>query len=150
MIELEIRQRVVAEARTWIGTPYAHCQDVKGYGVDCGMILVRVFVDCGVIPRFDPRPYQHDFHLHRGEEFYRQFALDRGRRVATPQIGDVMLFRLGRCYSHGALVSRREPLTVVHAVMDYRRVVEEEIATAPQLVDRLASALFVDLIGAAA
>lgn len=30
------RAAVVAEARSWIGTPYHNCADVKGAGVDCG------------------------------------------------------------------------------------------------------------------
>jgi cell wall-associated NlpC family hydrolase len=44
------RATVVAEARSWIRTPYHNCADVKGAGVDCGMLLVRVFVDTGLMP----------------------------------------------------------------------------------------------------
>ena len=42
-----MREKIVAEARSWIGTPYHNCADIKGVGVDCGMLLVRVFVDLG-------------------------------------------------------------------------------------------------------
>lgn len=35
-----LRDRVVAEARSWIGTPFLHQQSLKGVGVDCiGVIL---------------------------------------------------------------------------------------------------------------
>ena len=61
------RQQIVAEARSWIGTRYHACADAKGTGVDCGMLLVRVFVDCGLVAPFDPRPYPIDWHLHRSE-----------------------------------------------------------------------------------
>ena len=40
------RAAVVAEARSWIGTPYHHAADVKGHGVDCAMLLIRVYCDC--------------------------------------------------------------------------------------------------------
>jgi cell wall-associated NlpC family hydrolase len=36
------RAAVVAEARTWIKTPWRHMADIKGAGVDCAMLLVRV------------------------------------------------------------------------------------------------------------
>ena len=50
-----MREKIVAEARSWIGTPYHNCADIKGVGVDCGMLLVRVYVDTGVVPPFDHR-----------------------------------------------------------------------------------------------
>jgi hypothetical protein len=33
-----------------------NCTDLKGVGVDCGMLIVRVFVDTGLCAPFDPRP----------------------------------------------------------------------------------------------
>jgi len=75
------RAAVVAEARRWIGTPYHHQADVLGAGVDCGMLLVRVYVDTGVVPPFDPRPYSVQWHLHREDERYLGFLLERGTEV---------------------------------------------------------------------
>jgi cell wall-associated NlpC family hydrolase len=43
------RAAVVAEAKTWIGTPYHHAADVKGHGVDCAMLLVRIYGDLGLV-----------------------------------------------------------------------------------------------------
>lgn len=129
MIESEIAQRaaVVAEARSWIGTPYHNCADIKGVGVDCGMLLVRVFVDCGLCPPFDPRPYPIDWHLHRSEERYLGFLFDRSAEAAEPQPGDVMVLRYGRCYSHGGIVTRSAPVTLVHAFHPARCVLEEPV-----------------------
>ncbi len=79
--EAEQRAAVVAEARSWIGTRYHNCADVKGAGVDCGMLLVRVFVDTGLCQPFDPRPYPPDWHLHRSEERYLGFLFDRCHEV---------------------------------------------------------------------
>ena len=61
------RAMVVAEARSWIGTPYHHAADIKGKngGADCAMLLVRVYCDLGLVEKFDPRPYTRDWFLHR-------------------------------------------------------------------------------------
>jgi NlpC/P60 family putative phage cell wall peptidase len=130
MTDIEAAQRaaVVAQARSWIGTPYHNCADIKGVGVDCGMLLVRVFVDTGLCPPFDPRPYPPDWHLHRGEEKYLEFIFDRGRPVAEPRPGDVAVFRYGRTFSHGGIVTSAKPFTLVHASNDARRVIEEIVA----------------------
>jgi cell wall-associated NlpC family hydrolase len=129
------RAAVVTAARAWIGTPYHNCADIKGVGVDCGMLLVRVFVDTGLCPPFDPRPYPVDWHLHRSEERYLGFIFDRAREVDRAQPGDVMVLRYGRCYSHGGIVTRSSPLAVVHAYYPARRVLEEEIERNAVLVD---------------
>ncbi len=138
MTESEGQQRaaIVADARTWIRTPYHNCADIKGVGVDCGMLLVRVFVDTGLVPPFDPRPYPIDWHLHRDDERYLSFIFDRAREVAEPQPGDVMVVRYGRCYSHGGIVTNAKPLKIAHAFHPARMVLEEEVERNGQLSAR--------------
>jgi cell wall-associated NlpC family hydrolase len=126
--EAEQRAAVVAAARSWVGTPYHNMADVKGVGVDCGMLLVRVFVDCGLTPAFDPRPYAFDAHLHRSDEGYLGKVLARAGEVTAPAPGDAMLFHFGRCYSHGGIVTAADPLTIVHAFYQTRCVVEDIVA----------------------
>jgi hypothetical protein len=125
------RVLVVKEARKWIGTPYYAQGSVRGVGVDCGMLLVRVFIDTGLCEPFDPRPYPDDWHLHKSDEKYLGFIFDRAREVSEPEPGDVMVFRFGRCYSHGAIVTRKRPLTIIHAFQPARLVLEEDVATNP-------------------
>jgi NlpC/P60 family putative phage cell wall peptidase len=121
------RLTVVAAARSWIGTPYHHAADIKHVGVDCAMILVRVYCDLGLVEPFDPRPYTKDWFVHRNEERYMGFLLARAHEVATPQPGDVVLFKLGRCFAHGGIVSQADPLKLIHAYSPARSVIEEEI-----------------------
>ena len=137
MNDIEAKQRaaIVAEVRSWIGTPYHNCADIKGVGVDCGMLIVRVFVDAGLCAPFDPRPYPADWHLHRSEERYLGFIFDRCAEVETPQAGDVMVLRFGRCYSHGGIITAAVPLTLAHAYHPARRVVEDEIGRSGTLSD---------------
>jgi cell wall-associated NlpC family hydrolase len=129
------RAAVVTEARSWIGTPYHNCADIKGVGVDCGMLLVRVFVDLKLCPPFDPRPYPVDWHLHRSDERYLGFIFDRSAEAAEPLPGDVMVFRYGRCYSHGGIVTAAAPLRIVHAYYQARMVIEDEVARNAVLAD---------------
>ena len=127
------RRVIVREARSWVRTPYHKQGDIKGIGVDCGMLLVRVFVDTGLCEPFDPRPYADDWYLHRSEERYLGFIFDRAKEVAAPLPGDVMVFRYGRCFSHGG-ISRTDtsPLTIVHGLNQPALVVlEEEVARRP-------------------
>lgn len=133
MSECYQRALIIKEARSWLGTPYHSCADVRGAGVDCGMLLVRVFVDTGLCESFDPRPYAEDWHLHRSEEKYLGFVVERLKEVAEPQPGDVVVFRYGRCYSHGAIITKVVPLTIIHAFQPAGLVFEEEVSSNPAL-----------------
>ena len=128
MTESEERAAVVAEARSWIKTPWHHMAAAKGAGVDCAMLLARVYINVGLVPEFDPRPYPPDWYLHRSEERFMGILLARSRQVEKPEVGDVMLLRVGRCFSHGAIVTKLEPLTIVHSFQPVGSVVEEEAA----------------------
>jgi cell wall-associated NlpC family hydrolase len=125
---MDQRSIVVDEARRWLGTPY-HCQaDVRGAGVDCAMLIVRVFVDSGLCEAFDPRPYSDDWFLHRSDERYLGFVFNYCAEVQGACPGDVIVFRYGRCYSHGGIVTVADPLTIIHAYQPARRVIEEIVA----------------------
>ena len=104
----EARDRVVAEALSWVGTPYRPAPRVKGGagGVDCLTFVVEVFERAGVIPHYEVPFYPQDWHLHREDERYLAGVLDHARAIAgPPDPGDVVLFRFGRCYAHGGIVT---------------------------------------------
>ncbi len=146
-VEAAQRAAVVTEARSWLGTPYHHAADVRGHGVDCAMILVRVYCDLEFVESFDPRPYTRDWMLHRDEERYLGFLLDRARAVEEPRLGDIILFRVGRCYAHGGIVTRPDPLTIIHAFAPARAVIEDEVGRIPDLARRLPNAKFASYWG---
>jgi cell wall-associated NlpC family hydrolase len=97
-------ESVVAEALTWLNTPYHHHGRLKGVGTDCAMLLCEVYRVCGLIPFIDPRPYPPDWHLHRGEERYLHWVEDYADPVESPAPGDVALYKFGRAVSHGGIV----------------------------------------------
>lgn len=133
----EQRAAVVAAARKWIGTPFHDGADVIDVGVDCGMLIVRVFVDLGLVAPFDPRPYPPDWMIHRGPDHYLTWLAATAREVLTPKPGDIAVFRYGRCMGHGGIVSEPAPdLRLVHAYADWRMVVEDSFTQNPQLTKR--------------
>ena len=126
------REAVLAQARRWIGTPYHHQADVVGAGVDCGMLLVRVFVDAGCVPAFDPRAgagYSNEWFLHRDEERYLSFVQAYAEPVASPLPGDIVVFVHGRTFSHGGIVVAW-PL-IIHASAPAECVLLENVEQSP-------------------
>lgn len=75
-----MRRAVVAEALTWLRTPYHHAARIKGVGVDCAQFLIAVYAATGLIDDFTPDRYPPDWHLHRtAGGFYRWCLTGRGR-----------------------------------------------------------------------
>ena len=105
MSHTEERGAVVAEAMTWLRTPYHHHARVKGVGVDCAQLPIAVYSAVGIIEPIAP-DYSEQWMLHRAEEQYlgwvRKFAREIPREVAGP--GDFAVWRFGRTYSHGAII----------------------------------------------
>ncbi len=114
--EAEARAALITEGLSWLGTPFRDCADVKGPSgaVDCAMMLCRSFVDTGNAAPFDPRPYSPRHMLHSDEQkFLGWIEKLGGIEVATPRIGDVVVWQFGRSFCHGGLlINSRE---VVHA-----------------------------------
>lgn len=115
--EAKARVEIIQEALSWCGTPFVNCGDVKGPNgaIDCAMLLVRCYVDTGRLVGFDPRPYPPQWHLHNGEERFLGWIVDRlgALEIKTPRLGDVLVYKWGRCYAHGAILINSEE--IVHA-----------------------------------
>lgn len=130
-------------ARRWVGTPYHHRGAIRGVGVDCARILIEVYAEAGLIERFDPGKYTRDWHLHRGEERYLE-TIERysgspvredasialwGEEGYVPPIGDILVWRVGRTFSHSAIVT--DWPRVVHASAPSRVVEEVSVLNTP-------------------
>ncbi|QIB35101.1 NlpC/P60 family protein [Ancylobacter pratisalsi] len=95
MAESDLRTRLIAEARDWIGTPYRHRASCKGHGTDC-LGLVRGVWRQVLGPEPETLPaYAPDWAAAtRAEQM-----MEAGRRhlrpvpVADIMPGDVLLFR---------------------------------------------------------
>ena len=76
------------------------------------------------LPIIDLPKYLMQWHLHRGEEMYLKYVLDLGaKEVVRPEPGDFALWRMGRLFSHGAIVL--EWPRVIHAVNPFGVVISD-------------------------
>jgi NlpC/P60 family putative phage cell wall peptidase len=131
------RTEIVAEARSWIGTPYLHQASLKGVGCDCLGLLRGVWRALyGAEPELMPA-YARDWaEAARGETLAQ--ALGRHlTAVADAQFtpGDVLLFRWrsGFVAKHAAIATA--PDRMVHA---HDGAAVAEVALAPWWRRRLA------------
>jgi NlpC/P60 family putative phage cell wall peptidase len=114
---MELRDRIIAETFTWVGTRYHDQACVKGAGVDCAMLLVGVARAVGLVdPAWQPPVYSPEWHLHNNQEVLLDTLRRMGcqeRDIVARQPGDILVFRYGRVASHcGVLVG---PDYLVHA-----------------------------------
>lgn len=143
MTPQEARERlaVVNAARRWIGTPYHHRASVLGAGVDCAQLLRCAYLEAGLITDFEQPLYNCDWHLHRNEEKYLAVvesyapAIDDDIRslnerpdlVVAP--GDILMWRVGRTFSHAAIVS--DWPFIIHSYLPSRMVEEVDMRGTP-------------------
>jgi NlpC/P60 family putative phage cell wall peptidase len=101
------RSAIVAEARSWIGTPYHHQASVKGVGCDCLGLVRGVWRELvGREPEAVPS-YSSDW----GEASAEEAMLAAARRhmieidAAEAAAGDVLVFRMrpGRVAKHAGI-----------------------------------------------
>lgn len=125
----EERAAVIAEARTWINTAFAHQQKCKGAGVDCGYLLAEIYrVAIPGWPGLDFGNYGPQWMMHKDEDanFYVGIVQEHCVPMDHPDSGDIVLFKFGRGYSHGGIVVSWPE--IIHAdARTAKRVVRENV-----------------------
>jgi len=139
-IEMEERRRVVAEAMTWVGTPYRVAANVKGAGIDCAMILIEVYAAAGIIEWRDPRPYPPDYYLHNKSPRYLNEVGMHAREIKREElnIGDTVLFKFGHAPAHSGIIIDMNGLTMVHSYKG-RGCIVDDLEKTPWLLSRVDS-----------
>ncbi|MBK5934239.1 NlpC/P60 family putative phage cell wall peptidase [Rhodovulum imhoffii] len=126
--------RVLREARCWIGTPYCHQAAMKGAGTDClGLVRGIWWALYGREPEIVPA-YTPDWAEPQAQEVLWQAARRHLREKPVPQAapGDVLLFRMraGAVAKHLGIQGRiGAQASFVHAY-DGHGVVESALGTA--------------------
>jgi hypothetical protein len=81
-IEIQQRDAVVVEARTWLRTPYHTMGRVKGAGCDCYTLLLEVFGKIGLFTDKDEDVfYPRDWFLHARNDHYKVRILRHAREM---------------------------------------------------------------------
>ena len=129
---MTVAQRVIVEARGWIGTPYQHQCSTRGAGTDCLGLLRGIWrAVLGAEPEPVP-PYTDDWAEPSGQEVLmaaaRRWLVPKPLHAAEP--GDVLLFRMQdrAIAKHLGLQSARDPARFIHAYTGHG-VIESPLST---------------------
>jgi cell wall-associated NlpC family hydrolase len=128
-LEREQRDRVDEVAISWIGTPYHHHNHVKHVGVDCAHLLIAVYAEAGLIEDFDPGYYPSQFFMHSKEERFLKIVEQYAHEVDRPEVGDVVIYRMGHVYAHGAIVVKPAWPAIIHAHARFKFVARDDGAS---------------------
>jgi cell wall-associated NlpC family hydrolase len=136
------REQVVAEARTWLGTPWVHQHRAKGHAVDCAGLIIGVARALGLVsedfevPGYGTQPDGRLLDL--CQRFMRPVARD------NMQPGDVVVVAVDKDPQHLGIVTpyRGESLAMIHATSTGQRgVVESRLVFTPVFQFRAAFVL---------
>ncbi|WP_244321761.1 NlpC/P60 family protein [Burkholderia reimsis] len=115
------RAEFVAEARTWLHTPFKAQGRLKGIGVDCGGLVVCVAKSFG-LTEFDVSGYK----LRMGESLATYCEANMQRvALADADAADVLLFQWNGTPSHVAILTDRDH--VIHAFVPNKEVIEHRL-----------------------
>ncbi len=120
------RAQIDVVARSWIGTPFHDEGQVKGTngGCDCATLLKCVFVEAGVIEDFKVPHYSPQFFLHSDQQIYLEIVKRFAREIpeTDARCGDIVLYWIGKCFAHGAIIIAPGWPHIVHAHYGSRNV----------------------------
>jgi NlpC/P60 family putative phage cell wall peptidase len=91
----DLRNRIVAEARAWIGTPYRHQASLKSVGCDCLGLVRGVWREVLAAEPELPPAYSADWAEASGRETLAEAATRHlvSVEIKSARPGDVLLFR---------------------------------------------------------
>ena len=139
MTEQEEREAVIAEARSFIGTPYHHEGRVKGPngGVDCAQLIALVYH--AALPHriklVEPAHYPPDWMMHRDLERYMGEVTAWAHETKSPKPADLALIKIGRVFAHGGIIVPPGWPHIIHADSSVRRI-EEGLGDQGRLADK--------------
>jgi NlpC/P60 family putative phage cell wall peptidase len=122
------RDDIVAEARSWLGTPYHHQAALKGVGCDC-IGLLRGVYEAFVAPLNVDINYSPHWHFHRAEEVLYAHACQYAEEILleSADIGDVLLFGFGTGpAAHAGIIASAD--TIIHAYAEIGKVAETRLS----------------------
>lgn len=117
--ERDERSRVVQAAMGMVGTPYHDNATIPGPngGLDCATSIWIMFRQAGLETPETLPAYSPQWYMHRGEEMYLDLVLEHADEIQEAEAipGDIVIYKFGRCFAHGALVIEPGFPSIVHA-----------------------------------
>jgi NlpC/P60 family putative phage cell wall peptidase len=124
---------IVAQARTWLGTPFHHQARLKGKGCDCLGLIVGVVDELGLKDRNGMKLAEYDEVTYSKEPdgaylIQKLTGLLDEVPAAEARAGDLALFRIRENPQHLAILTDYEGgLGMIHSFAPSRRVVEHRL-----------------------
>ena len=114
------REEIIAEARTWLETPFHHQGRLKGVGVDCLGVVIGVAQAFGIEVREVPG-YGRQPDMAAMGAGLRAHLTEKPKAQLLP--GDVLWMAFVREPQHLAIYTERD--TIIHAAERYGKCVEQ-------------------------
>lgn len=124
---------IVAQARTWLGTPFHHQARLKGKGCDCLGLIVGVVDELGLEDRNGMKLAAYDEVTYSKEPdgaylIQKLTGLLEEVPITEARAGDLALFKVRENPQHLAILSDYEGgLGMIHSFAPSRRVVEHRL-----------------------
>jgi NlpC/P60 family putative phage cell wall peptidase len=124
---------IVAQARTWLGTPFHHQARLKGKGCDCLGLIVGVVDELDLKDKSGVRLASYDEVTYSREPngaylMQKLTGLLAEVPVAEARAGDLALFKVQENPQHLAILSDYEGgMGMIHSFAPSRRVVEHRL-----------------------
>lgn len=116
------REKLVKEAKEWLGTPWMHHQALKKVGCDCVGFLSSISRNAG----FELPPFENHGYYPVNDELkkYLDKFLYLSGSIDNIEKGDVLLFKFTGVNSHVGVATE---IGVIHACPFQKKVVEHRI-----------------------
>ena len=113
---------MLKQLQSWLNTPYQHQGRLKNIGVDCSGLIIGIAKELGLKNKHgDPVQDMSGYARVLQTNFLRTALLAQFEPTDTPQLGDIVLFRIKRTPQHLGLLSESG---FIHAYAEVGKVVE--------------------------
>lgn len=134
MADVITREAIIDEARSWLNTPWIHQACLKGLGCDCIGLIGGVAVALGIEggQEWATTPRYHAYGRSPDAEMLREGCARFLDAIAPDEAlpGDILTFSFEHDPQHFAIVSSLDPMRIIHAYAQRRRVVENGLPMA--------------------
>ncbi len=102
----ELRTHFCNIVKSWVSlkVKYEH-RGTTRRGCDCTGLIIGSLKELGYLKDYVLRNYSLDWNLHSGADDYISVEVNRfADKITVPDIGDLVLFHIGRCVAHVGVV----------------------------------------------
>lgn len=117
----ELRIQFCKVAKEWkdLKVVYEH-RGTTRKGCDCTGLIIGILQELGYMRNYKLRKYAPDWNLHAGADNHIVDEIEKvADKIETPDIGDVVLLKFGRCVAHVGVVI--EQGLFVHCFVDSKK-----------------------------